>query len=89
MLENGDFSKFVKNCEMLKMLVKTLENILSLIFFYTLNIRNIIVNPKVYQHFLPSLIITFTRINSIVSEICQFITFHHLKQKHCTGIFEF
>ena len=39
------------------MLVKTLKQNLALIFFYTLDIRNIIFNPKFCQHFLPSLII--------------------------------
>ena len=35
----------------------------ALIFFYTLDIKNIIFNPKFYQHFLPSLIIIDFSIN--------------------------
>ena len=33
------------------MLVKTLKKFYALIFFYTLDIKNIIFNPKFYQHF--------------------------------------
>ena len=33
------------------MLVKTLKTIFALIFFYTQDIKNIILNPKFYQHF--------------------------------------
>ena len=40
------------------MLVKTLKKFYALIFFYTLDIKNISFNPKFYQHFLPSLVIT-------------------------------
>ena len=59
MVKNGDFSKFVKtNGEMLKNVVKTLKKFYALIFFYTLDIKNIIFNPKFNQHFLPSLLIT-------------------------------
>ena len=32
---------------------------MALIIFYTLDIKNIIFNPKFYQHFLPSLVITY------------------------------
>ena len=42
------------------MLVKTLKKIFALIFFYTQDIKNIICNPKFYQHFLPSLVMTIT-----------------------------
>ena len=44
------------------------ENIkkFALIFFYTQDIKNIIFNPKFYQHFLPSLIISlYLYINAI------------------------
>ena len=54
---NGDFSKFFKKMvKCWKMLVKTLKQF-ALIFFYTLDIRNIIFKPKFYEHVLPSLII--------------------------------
>ena len=56
MVENGDFFKICqKMVKCWKMLVKTLKQISALIFFYTLDIKNIIFNPKFYQHFLPSL----------------------------------
>ena len=41
-----------------KMLVKTLKKFYALLFFYTLDIKNIIFNPKFYQHFLLSLVIS-------------------------------
>ena len=44
------------------MLVKTLKKLFALIFFYTLDIKNIIFNPKFYQHFLSSLIIRYCRL---------------------------
>ena len=44
MVENGDFLKFVKNGEMLKNVGENIKNF-ALIFFYTLDIRNIIFNP--------------------------------------------
>ena len=40
------------------MLVQTLKTFIALIFFYTQDIKNIIFNPKFYQQFLPSLVIT-------------------------------
>ena len=40
------------------MLVKTLKKNFAVIFFYTMDIKNIIFNPKFYQHFLPSLIMS-------------------------------
>ena len=55
MVENGDFSKFVKNGEMLKNVGENIKKISALIFFYTLDIRNIIFNQKFNQHFLLSL----------------------------------
>ena len=42
---------------MLKNFGEIIKNNFALIFFYTLDIRNIIFNPKFYQQFLPSLII--------------------------------
>ena len=35
----------------------------AVIFFYTMDIKNTIFNPKFYQHFLPSLLITHIRIH--------------------------
>ena len=40
------------------MLVKTVKKFIALIFFYTQDIKNIIFNPKFYQHFLPYLLIS-------------------------------
>ena len=59
MVENGDFLKCVKMVKCWKMLVKTFKKSFALIFFYTLDIRNIIFNPKFYQHFLPPLWVHF------------------------------
>ena len=50
-------------------MVKTLKISFALIFFYTQDIKNIIFNPKFYQHFLPSLVIT--------NQSNQLITNHH------------
>ena len=60
MAENGDFFKICqKMVKCWKMLVKTLQNkFFAVIFFYTMDIKNTIFNPKFYQHFLPSLVIT-------------------------------
>ena len=58
MVENSDFSKFVKNGEMLKNVGENIKKNFALIFFYTQDIKNIIFNPKFYQHFLPSLIMS-------------------------------
>ena len=33
------------------MLVKTVKRIFAVIFFYTMDIKNTILNPKFYQHF--------------------------------------
>ena len=43
------------------MLVKTLKKFYALILFYTLDIKNIIFNPKFYQHVLPSLLINLQK----------------------------
>ena len=37
---------------------ENIKKIFALIFFYTQDIKNIIFNPKFYQHFLPSLLIS-------------------------------
>ena len=58
MVKNGDFSKFVKNGEMLKNVGEIIKKFFAVIFFYTMDIKNTIFNPKFYQHFLPSLNIT-------------------------------
>ena len=58
MVENSDFSEFVKNGEMLKNVGENIKKNFALIFFYTQDIKNIIFNPKFYQHFLPSLIMS-------------------------------
>ena len=52
MVKNGDFSKFVKkNGEILKTIGENIKKFIALIIFYTQNIKNIIFNPKFYQHF--------------------------------------
>ena len=48
------FQNLSKNGEML---VKILKKNFAVIFFYTMDIKNTIFNPKLYQHFLPSLLI--------------------------------
>ena len=60
MVKNGAFSKFVKNGEMLKNVGENINKIFAVIFFYTMDIKNTIFNPKFYQHFLPSLFIRNT-----------------------------
>ena len=47
-----------KNGEMLKNVGENIKKHFALIIFYTLDIKNIIFNPKFYQRFLPSLDIT-------------------------------
>ena len=54
---------------MLKHVDENIKNNFALIFFYTLDIRNIIFNPKFYQHFLPSLEITYTGIYKYLTKI--------------------
>ena len=57
------FQNLSKNGEMLKkMLVKTLKKLFAVIFFYTMDIKNTIFNPKFYQHFLPPLLIKNKRL---------------------------
>ena len=43
---------------MLKNVGENIKKNFALIFFYILDIKNIIFNPKFYQHFLLSLIIS-------------------------------
>ena len=53
------FQNLSKNGEMLKNVGENIKKkFYALIFFYTLDIKNIIFNPKFYQHFLPSQLIT-------------------------------
>ena len=58
MVKNGDFSKFVKNGEMLKNVGENIKKFFAVIFFYTMDIKNTIFKPKFYQHFLPSLMMS-------------------------------
>ena len=55
MVKMGDFSKLVKNGEMLKNVGENIKKILQWSSFYTMDIKNTIFNPKFYQHVLPSL----------------------------------
>ena len=56
------FQNLSKNGEMLKNVGENIKkkNNFALIFFYTMDIKNTIFNPKFYQHFLPSLLINHT-----------------------------
>ena len=55
------FQNLSKNGEMLKNVGENIKTFfIALIIFYTLDIKNIIFNPKFYQHFLPSLLIIQT-----------------------------
>ena len=38
---------------------ENIKNNFAVIFFYTMDIKNAIFNPKFYQHFSPSLVIRF------------------------------
>ena len=58
MVTKGDFSKFVKIGEILKNVGENIKTIFAVIFFYTMDIKNTIFNPKFYQHFLLSLIMS-------------------------------
>ena len=51
MVEMVIFKICQKNGEMLKNLGENIKNNFALIFFYTQDIKNIIFNPKFYQHF--------------------------------------
>ena len=52
------FQNLSKNGEMLKNVGENILKNFAVIFFYTMNIKNSIFNPKFYQHFLPSLFIS-------------------------------
>ena len=54
------FQNLSENGEMLKNVGENIKKNFALIFFYTQDIKNIIFNPKFYQHFLPSLAITIS-----------------------------
>ena len=54
------FQNLSINGEKLKNVGENIKKNFALIFFYTLDIKNIIFNPKFYKHFLPSLNITMT-----------------------------
>ena len=55
------FQHLSKNGEMLKNVGENnLKQFFAPIFFYTQDIKNIIFNSKFYQHFLPSLFITYS-----------------------------
>ena len=45
------FQNLSKNGEMLKNVGENIKNIFAVIFFYTMDIKNTIFNPKFYQHF--------------------------------------
>ena len=50
------FQNLSKNGEMMKIVGENIKkNFIALIIFYTLDIKNIIFNPKFYQKILPSL----------------------------------
>ena len=52
------FQNLSKNGEMLKNVGENIKKNFAVIFFYTMDIKNTIFNPKFYQHFLPSLFIS-------------------------------
>ena len=58
LLKMGFFKICQKNGEMLKNVGENIKKIFAVIFFYTMNIKNTIFNPRFYQHFLPSLVMT-------------------------------
>ena len=53
------FQNLSKYGEMLKNVGENIKKIFALIFFYIQDIKNISFNPKFYQHFLPSLLISY------------------------------
>ena len=53
------FQNLSKNGEMLKNVGENIKKNFAVIFFYTIDIKNTIFNPKFYQHFLPSLLIIY------------------------------
>ena len=50
---------------MLKNVGENIKKNFAVIFFYTMDNKNKIFNPKFYQHFLPSLVITYSSKPSI------------------------
>ena len=52
------FQNLSKNGEMLKNVGENIKKNVAMIFFYTMDIKNTIFNPKFYQHFLPSLLMS-------------------------------
>ena len=52
------FQNLSKNGEMLKNVGENIKKNFAVIFFYTMDIKNTIFNPKFYKHFLQSLLIT-------------------------------
>ena len=54
------FQNLSKNGEILKNVGENIKKIFAVIFLYTMDIKNTIFNPKFYQHFLPSLIMSKT-----------------------------
>ena len=52
------FQNLSKNGEMLKNVGENIKPNFCRDLFYTMDIKNTIFNPKFYQHFLPSLVIT-------------------------------
>ena len=69
------FQNLSKNGETLKNVGENIKKCFAVIFFYTLDIKNIIFNPKFYQHFLPSLVITNGAINANIHFVC-FLRWH-------------
>ena len=53
-----NFQNLSKNGEMLKNVGENIKKCFAVIFFDTMDIKNTIFNPKFYQHFLPSLLIS-------------------------------
>ena len=51
------FQNLSKNGEMLKNVGESIKIFFAVIYFYTMDIKNTIFNPKFYQHFVPSLYI--------------------------------
>ena len=64
------FQNLSKNGEMLNNVGENITKFFAMIFFYTLDIKNIIFNPKFYQHFLPSLVITLAALVHLL-RTCQ------------------
>ena len=63
------FQNLSKNGEILKNVGENIKKNFALIFFYTQDIKNIIFNPKFYQHFLPSLIIRNIKLLKLIKKL--------------------